>query len=434
MTNSRHEETGMKAVLARARRFRQHRGIPYAWMVVGLLWVVAVLNYLDRQVIFTLFPLLQQEMALSNAQLGLLGAGFLWVYALLSPFCGYLADRYSRVRIVILSLLVWSVVTYATSYANSFPQLLATRALMGISEACYVPAALAMIADYHGRTTRSLATGLHQSGLYIGIMLGGVAGGWIGQYHGWRSVFVYMGAAGILYSAVLTRGLREPAPRSKDAVDRPDFLSALSDLFRLRAFRLFVLAGSLGAAAYWAIYAWLPTFLYERFHMSVADAGFSATVYIQVASVAGILIGGVVADRWSSSNDRGRLLTAAIGFAIAAPALFLIGTANSKVPLVCGLILFGIGRGFIDCNIMPILCQIAKPQLWATGYGVINLANCISGGLMSVVAGMAKDQFGLDFAFRISAILLAAPVFLLISMRIAAKSSPCLSSTPASGN
>jgi predicted MFS family arabinose efflux permease len=410
---------------------RQRQVIPYAWKVVGLLWVVAVLNYLDRQVIFTLFPLLQHELALSYTQLGLLGTGFLWVYALLSPFCGYLADRYSRTRIVILSLLVWSVVTYATSYAQSFPQLLATRALMGISEACYVPAALAMIADYHDGTTRSLATGIHQSGLYIGITLGGVAGGWIGQNHGWRSVFTYMGAAGILYSAVLTGLLRQSAPNSKEAADRPEFLPALLDLSRIRAFRLFILAGSLGAAAYWAIYAWLPTFLYERFRMSVADAGFSATVYIQAASVAGILIGGVVADRWSSFNDRGRLLTAAIGFAMAAPAMFLVGTADSKVTLICGLVLFGIGRGFVDCNIMPILCQMAKPQLWATGYGVINLANCISGGLMSLGAGMAKDHFGLDFAFRVSAVLLAAPAFLLVSIKLAAQSSPCISSTPA---
>jgi MFS transporter, Spinster family, sphingosine-1-phosphate transporter len=420
----------MKAASDGGGPLRQRQVIPYAWKVVGLLWVVAVLNYLDRQVIFTLFPLLQHELALSYTQLGLLGTGFLWIYALLSPFCGYLADRYSRSRIVILSLLVWSVVTYATSYAQSFPQLLATRALMGISEACYVPAALAMIADYHDGTTRSLATGIHQSGLYIGITLGGVAGGWIGQQHGWRSVFTYMGAAGILYSAVLTGLLRQSVPNSKEAADRPEFLPALLDLSRMRAFRLFILAGSLGAAAYWAIYAWLPTFLYERFRMSVVDAGFSATVYIQVASVAGILIGGVVADRWSSFNDRGRLLTAAIGFALAAPAMFLVGTADSKVTLICGLVLFGIGRGFIDCNIMPILCQIAKPQLWATGYGVINLANCISGGLMSLVAGMAKDQFGLDFAFRVSAVLLAAPVFLLVSIKLAAKSSPCISNTP----
>jgi predicted MFS family arabinose efflux permease len=411
---------------------RRHPAMPYAWTVVGLLWVIAVLNYLDRQVIFTLFPLLQREMALSNAQLGLLGTGFLWVYAAMSPLCGYLADRYSRARIVILSLLVWSAVTYATSYAQSFQQLLATRALMGISEACYVPAALAMIAAYHSKSSRSLATGIHQSGLYIGITLGGVAGGWIGQYHGWRSVFVYMGAAGILYSVVLTRMLRQPTPISTGPVQRPEFLPALFDLFRSRAFRVFVLAGSLGSAAYWAIYAWLPTFLYERFRMSVADAGFSATVYIQTASVIGILIGGVLADRWSGFNDHGRLLTVVIGFAMAAPALFVVGTTNSKLPLICGLVLFGVGRGFIDCNIMPILCQIAKPQLWATGYGVINLANCISGGLMSLVAGMAKDQFGLDVAFRVSALLLAAPVFLLLTMKLPAQSPPRLPSRPGS--
>jgi len=137
----------------------------YAWALVALLWVVAMLNYLDRQVIFSLFPPLQKEFNVTAAQLGLLSTFFLWVYGIVSPLGGFLADRYSRKKIIILSLAVWSAVTWLTGHVTSFNQLLGARALMGVSEACYIPAALALIADHHGERTRSLATGLHQSGI-----------------------------------------------------------------------------------------------------------------------------------------------------------------------------------------------------------------------------------------------------------------------------
>ena len=181
----------------------------YAWLVVAMLWLVFLLNYLDRQVIFSLFPALRTDLHLRDFQLGLIPTAFLWVYAACSPWGGYLGDRLGRKRVIILSLALWSLVSLAIGRAQSFPQLLLGVALLGASEACYLPAGLALIADYHGERSRSLATGIHQSGGYVGMVAGGMGGGWIGEHYGWRPVFLLLGAAGLVYGLLVLLGLRE---------------------------------------------------------------------------------------------------------------------------------------------------------------------------------------------------------------------------------
>lgn len=395
---------------------RDHRRTgAYAWILVGLLWVVAVLNYLDRQVIFSVFPLLQADLHLSNVQLGLLGTVFFWVYAVLSPVSGFLADRYGRKRVIVLSLLVWSVVTWLTGQARNVPELLGARALMGVSEACYLPAALALIAGYHGERTRSLATGLHQSGLYVGIVLGGVGGAWLGERYGWRWAFALLGAVGVLYLLVLVLTLREgeAAAEEQPAAVRLGFGRSLRELFALSGFGKLVLVFSAVAVANLMVYTWLPLYLYERFRMNLTAAGFSATFYIQAASLGGILLGGWLADRWSTVTTRGRLWTQAVGLLIAAPCLSLVGVAGSQILLIGGLVLFGLGRGFYDCNTMPVLCQIARADLRATGYGVFNFAGCLTGGGIAVLAGALKDAVGLGSVFQLAGLLLLLSMVLL---------------------
>jgi len=394
-----------------------------AWLAVGLLWVVAMLNYLDRQVIFSLLPPIKAEFGASDLQLGLLGAAFLWVYAAFSPLSGYLADRYDRVKVVLVSLFVWSAVTWLTGHARSFPELLAARGLMGISEAAYLPAALALIADYHKPATRSLATGLHQSGLYAGIALGGVVGGWMGEHYGWRAAFNVLGLIGIVYAAILLRGLKAPQSSERGAKLEAGFFDALKELLRTRGFLPLLTANTMGAMAYFMIYAWMPLFLYERYHMSLTTAGFTATFYMQSASAVGILAGGALADRWSRRNQRGRVLTQWIGFCAAAPALFLIATTHSIPLMVAAMIVFGLGRGFFDCNLMPVLCQVARPQVRATGYGMLNMFSTTVGGAMTAVAGALKATLGLAAALQISAVLLLAAAFLLLRVSVPSESS-----------
>lgn len=410
----------------------------YAWLIVALLWVVGMLNYLDRQVIFSLFPPLKTEFRVSDTQLGLLSTAFLWIYGLFSLPGGYLADRFSRKSVIVFSLVVWSLVTWATAHAGSFSQLLTARALMGVSEACYLPAALALIADHHGERTRSLATGLHQSGLYTGVVLGGVLGGWICEHYGWRPAFTLLGVVGLVYAVIAFFGLKGKASATvtppievEAARDKLNFLASVKELFSLRGFLILGVANSMAAIAFWIVYTWLPTYLYERFQMSLTGAGFSATFYIQAASFAGIILGGMLADRWSSRDPRARVLTQVIGFISAGTFLFVVGYTSSYVVLVIGLLVFGLGRGFFDCNLMPVLCQIAPNKLRATGYGIFNFASCLVGGAMAALAGAMKNTIGLGGALQISALILCAAGLTLLLIRPAgAKEVMAMASQP----
>jgi MFS family permease len=387
----------------------------FAWLLVAVLWVVALLNYLDRQVIFSVFPLLKSELQISDKQLGLLGTVFLWAYGLLSPISGYLADRFGRARIIIISLLVWSIITWLTGHARSFEELILLRALMGVSEACYIPAALALIADYHAKGNVSLATGIHNSGIYAGIILGGAGGGWMGEHYGWRSAFIVLGIAGVAYTAVAVFVLRgeRTGRREASSITKLQFLVALRELLALPGFKTLVLVFGSFSIANWAIYTWLPLYLYERFKLSLTAAGFSATFYIQAASIAGILLGGLLADRCSRGSPRGRILAQTFGVAMAAPCLFLVGFTASMALLIPALVIFGLGRGFYDCNTMPVLAQIARSDLRSTGYGIFNLIGTLSGGAIAAAAGILKNIIGLGGVFQLAAILLLISTVML---------------------
>jgi predicted MFS family arabinose efflux permease len=396
-------------------------GKHYKWFLVALLWVVALLNYLDRQVIFSVFPLLKSDLKVSDVQLGFLGTAFLWVYGLLSPCGGYLADRFGRRRVILLSLVVWSAVTWWTGHSKGYGELLAARGLMGISEACYLPAALALIADYHGEESRSQATGLHQSGLYAGIALGGGAGGWMGDRYGWRAAFVVLGIVGLVYALVLAFSLKDSPTRVSQPADGVPFATALGELITSRAFLVVVGVNSLVSTAYWCVYTWLAVYLFERFQMSLTVAGFSSTFYIQAASFGGILLGAWLGDHWVRSDERGRALTQTIGLAAAGPFLFLVGTTGSRWVLLPCLVLFGLGRGFYDCNLMPVLCQIVSPKLRATAYGVLNCTSCLVGGAMALAGGVLKEWIGLGAALQISALLLVAAGVWLWSLDLSSR-------------
>jgi MFS family permease len=373
------------------------------WLVVALLWGVALLNYLDRQVIFSLFPLLQRDLQATPLQLGLISTVFLTLYGLLSPFAGYLADRAGRVRVILISLAVWSAATWLTAHVHSMTEMLWTRALMGISEAFYLPAGLALIADWHTARTRSLATGLHQTGLYTGIVLGGTWGGWMGDHAGWRPAFQTLGIVGVVYLLVLLFALR--AKPFADA--REDLLQSFSSLFRSHAFRPLLIAFTAVSVANWILYTWLPLFLYERFHMSLTSAGFSATFYIQAASYAGVILGGIVSDRWAVRSNRARIYCQMVGLSLSAPFLVLLSLTKLEPVLIAVLVTYGLGRGIFDCNTMPAVREILPPHLSATAYGILNMTSCLAGGLAAATAGWLKQHLGLSAAFQIAAAIMA---------------------------
>ena len=395
----------------------------FIWIVVLLLLPVAFLNYLDRQMIAVMKVSIMRDLPSIGLQenWGLLLGSFKWVYACLSPFGGYFADRVSRRWIICLSLLVWSSVTWMTAYVTTFNELLLTRALMGISEACYIPAALALIADFHTRRTRSRAVGMHQTAIYAALMLGGFTGYAADSPDiGWRMVFTVAGIVGVVYAFPLLLLLRD-APRSVHEVDeRPSARTALGELLTNFSFWLLVAYFTLPAIAGWVVKDWMPEILGRRFSLGQGLAGVSATLYVNLAALTGAVVGGVLADMWMRRSVRGRINVSALGMIMIVPALLGIGYAGSLTVAVLFLILFGLGWGFFDGNNMPILSQIARPHLRATGYGIMNFVSISCGGFADWIYGVCQDR-GLGdnvfFGVVAGATLFSAALVLLIRPR-----------------
>jgi MFS transporter, Spinster family, sphingosine-1-phosphate transporter len=396
----------------------------YAWIVVGLLWPVAMLNYLDRQMVSTIRASIRADIpSIANDQdFGTLMAVFMWVYAFLSPVGGFVADKFNRRWTVIGSLFVWSAVTWLTGHAQTYSQMLTFRALMGISEAFYIPAALALIADFHQGGTRARAVGIHQSGIYAGLALGGV-GGYIAQTSSWRNCFTWFGAAGVAYAVVLMLALKD-ATAANSGVSAKKGSVTVGETFRALwtqpAFWILVIYFTLPAIAGWVTKNWLPTYLADTFDLKEGPAGLSATGYIQLASFGGVLLGGVIADWWMRATPRGRIFTSALGVLLLVPALLGLGYAWSLGAAIAFMILFGIGWGFFDCNNMPILCQIARPEHRATGYGFMNLVSISTGAFATVVLGWMRDhgiKFSVAFAVSAAVALLSAALILLVKPR-----------------
>jgi MFS transporter, Spinster family, sphingosine-1-phosphate transporter len=374
----------------------------YAWLIVALLVPVALLNYLDRQMLASMkFSVMRDVPDIGlEANWGAVLALFKWVYAVCSPIGGYLADRFPKRYVIAGSLLVWSLITWATGHVTRYEELLATRALMGISEAFYIPAALALIAEVHAGPTRSRAVGMHQMGIYIGVITGGF-GGYLADAPGlgWRWAFAACGLVGILYAAPLFVMLGRLVPHGTAPTDvRPGSsspLGALGELLRNGSFLLLVACFTLPALAGWIVRDWMPAILKVEFGLGQGLAGVSATIYWQVAAIGGAMAGGWLADRWMRRHPRGRIYTSAIGMALIVPAMFGVGYAPQTGQLavaIAFLILFGLGWGAFDANNMPILCQIVRPSLRATGYGVMNFASISCGGFADWGFGLLRDR------------------------------------------
>ena len=401
-----------------------------AWLTVGLLWFIGLLNYLDRVMITTMRGSIVAEIPMTEAQFGLLTAAFLWTYGILSPFAGFLADRFSRSRVIVISLFAWSFVTWLTAHATTYTELLATRVLMGVTEAAYIPAALALITDYHRGHTRSRAEGIHMSGIMVGAGLGGV-GGWIAERHGWEHSFTLFGLIGLGYAFVVAFLLKD-APRerhSNAAINEADELpkiglrAAFVSLFSKSSFTLALIYWGLLGMGGWAVVGWMPTYMNENFNLAQGVAGLTATGYLQTALLVGVIVGGAWADRWFRTNPFGRFYVPFIGLCCAAPGIFLAGNTNLLPLAIVGLVVYGFARAFADCNMMPILCQVTDPRYRATGYGVLNLCGTVVGGFTIYAGGALRDakiDVSLIFGFASVSMVGCAALLLLIKSHAAA--------------
>jgi len=383
----------------------------YPWILVALLWVVALLNYMDRQMLSTMRPSMQADISelTSAAYFGYLMGIFLWVYGCMSPLSGMLADRLNRKWLIVASLFVWSAVTFSMSFATSFNQLYWLRAVMGVSEALYIPAGLSLIADFHSSKTRSLAVGIHMTGLYMGQALGGF-GATIAASFSWHAVFRSFGLTGILYAVVLIFFLKDKKhnPGENPQVRMPLF-KGITSLFSGISFWIILFYFAVVSLPGWATKNWLPELFAANLHINMSEAGPVSTITIAVSSLCGVLFGGVLSDEWVQVNIRGRIYTSGIGLALTIPSLLLIGFGHSLFHIVAAAFCFGFGFGMVDANNMPILCQFTNPRHRATGYGLMNMTGVFAGAFITDVLGKSTDagHLGKDFAGLAGIVLIA---------------------------
>ncbi len=396
----------------------------YPWLVVGMLWEVALLNYMDRQMLSTM----RDAMALdisdleSKVMFGKVMAAFMWIYGFMSPVSGIVADRVNRKWLIVLSLGVWSTVTLLMGYATTYNQVYWLRALMGVSEALYIPAALSLIADYFTGKQLSLAIGIHMTGLYMGQAIGGF-GAFVAEHLSWQSTFHWFGIVGIAYAFVLILFLYEKRSETKSEknVDAKESLgvtlkknmsavkASLGMLMTNIAFWTIIFFFASCSVPGWATKNWLPTLFADSLNVQMSVAGPIATITIAFASFIGVMVGGPMADKWSARNLKGRIYTSAIGLALMIPSLVLMGFGTSFVAAIGAGVLFGLGYGLFDANNMPILCQFVPDRSRGTAYGMMNMSGLFIGALATNVLGSLaeKGMMGLGFACMAGALCLA---------------------------
>jgi MFS family permease len=408
----------------------------YKWRIVAMLWCISFFNYADRQAIFSVFPLIEREMHLTPVQLGLLGSGFAWVYGLGAPFAGLIVDRVRRKTAILGGLHAWSLICLATVLSRNFRHLFLFRAAEGLGETFYFPASTSLISDYHGSLTRSRALGLHQTAVYMGTIGGGFFAGLIAEYYGWRWSFVVFGSLGVLLGVVLTRFLIEPV---RGAADSPaeglDVARALEarghgpERGVLRGFGAFLrmvartptllcLLGAFMCANFVAVVllSWMPKFLYDRFHMGLAMAGLTATVFVQLASMAGAPIGGWLADVWRRRTSRGRMAVQTIGVLGGAPFVVLCGLTPSVPTLIVSLTLWGFFKGLYDANIFASVFDVVPPGARGRAAGFMNMIGWLAGGGSApLVIGFAAERTSLGAAMALASLVYVAAGVLLIA-------------------
>lgn len=388
----------------------------YPWIVVGLLWGVALLNYMDRQMLSTMKEAMQIDIVelQSATNFGYLMAIFLWIYALMSPVSGIIADRLSRKWLIVGSLFVWSSVTYLMGIAETFSQIVWLRALMGVSEALYIPAGLSLIADYHTGKSRSLAVGIHMTGLYVGQAIGGF-GATVAAAFSWHSTFHWFGIIGIAYAVILMLFLHdkkiETIPTEKLQSEphkaKENVFTSLKSLLTNVAFWVILLYFAAPSLPGWATKNWLPTLFAESLNLPMSQAGPLSTITIAVSSFIGVIIGGPLSDKWVQKNLRGRVYTGAIGLGLTIPSLLLLGFGHNLIAVVSAGLLFGIGYGIFDTNNMPILCQFVSSRQRATAYGVMNMIGVSAGAFITHLLGRWGDNGNLGTGFAMLAIVVA---------------------------
>lgn len=389
----------------------------YKWLVVAMLWFVCFFNYADRQAIFSVFEPIKSEMGLSDAQLGIIGASFMWVYAAAAPLAGLIGDRFKRKTLILGGLIFWSFITIATAFSKNYTHLVICRALEGFGEAFYFPASMALMSDYHGQQTRSRAMAIHQSSVYAGTIAGGSVAGIMADHYGWRSSFYLFGWFGVLLGIVLLLLLKEPIRGQSEALTgggqthlsldlaQPHLFGSIAEILKTPMVRILILV-FVGANFVAMIFlTWMPTYLKRTFQMSLSMAGVSATIYLQIASVLGVITGGILADHLRQKHAGGRMMAQTLGLLAGVPFIFLTGWTISVSVLVLAMIGFGYFKGLYDANIWASLHDVVRPERRATAVGLMNCVGWLGGGAGSSLIGLAAPVFGMSICLSANSLI-----------------------------
>jgi predicted MFS family arabinose efflux permease len=390
------------------------RNARQAWFLVGLMWVAYFLNYSDRQVVFSIFPLLKRELQFTDTQLGLTGSIFLWVYAVCSPIAGQIGDRFSKRRLVVVSLVLWSGVTALTGLSNSALMLLACRALIGVTESLFMPAAVALTANAHPPESRSRAIAVFDTAQLGGVVMGGWYGGFMAQEYHWRFAFYSLGVFGIIFAFPYLAFLRTVGEESRAETKTSGRRLAVRVLAGIPTYRFLCVVFPAFTFVLWLLYTWLPNFLYEKFSLTLADAGFTATVYLQAATLVGLLAGGAMADWLYRRTKAARLWLVCAGLFLSAPCVHLIGSSSSLLFTKIAAVGFGLGSGLFIANLMVSSFEVVPADTRASAVGCLNLIGAFVSGFAALFGGMWKQNFGLDALMSCAALVCIAAAILLV--------------------
>ena len=369
------------------------------WKIAGMLFLIAALNYGDRSAIAAVFPLLRSDLLLSDVMLAGVGSVFLWSYAIGSPIAGYFADRHSRTRMVLASIVAWSLVMALTGLVHKGATLLIMRALLGIAECVYLPASLALIADHHDSKTRATAMGLQLAGMNIGLIAGSAIAGYLGERVGWRVDFFILGGTGLLL-ALIAYFVLSDAPLTHEENAAPLDWRGIGRLLHMPSYITVVAGAMLISIGTWIFLNWLPLYFYDRFHLSLALAGLSGPLMLQMAAIVGAVAGGYLSDRLAAGDIlRRRMLLLAMGYFCAAPFLLpFLWKTSLGITNLC-IFLYALIKAIGTAGESPIICELAGARLRSTALGILNMMNCIAGGLGILWAGLLKHEYGLGAAF-----------------------------------
>jgi MFS family permease len=402
-------------------------GPSYKWWVVAMLWFICFFNYADRMAINAVAKLLKSDYHLTNEDFGWIASAFMYVYALSAPFAGQVGDKLARKVLILGGLVVWSAVTGATAFCHRFWEFVFVRGTEGLGETFYFPATMSLISDYHTKRTRSLAMGLHQTSVYAGTIGGTTLAGLLAEHYGWQSPFIVFGIAGVTLGIVLAIFLREPSRNEAERLElgalneatappAVPILQFLLELIRTPSAVLLMLAFFGANSVALVFITWMPNYLNEQFGMSLAMAGFSATFYLQMASVLGSIVGGALADQARKRFAGGRILSQALGAILGIPFIYLSGSSTDATRLVVFLTCFGFAKGIYDANIWASMYDVVRPSRRATMLGLANMIGWGGAAAATSAIGVATTRFHVTMgeALASTAVIYAIVAVILI--------------------